>query len=203
MTRKSQGAIRIGEILLPRLRDDMRKIAAMSDADFDFQSYDDYTNRGPKRPPLEEALTAWKDSFSRVEGFPYDILTTETALEYARLLFSHPPLLEAARQMARNAQMSRRLQAEGMTREEAAEAASKAVPWGNAAARLYEFGEWFKYKRDLKLHPLRGFRFINDIFWKMVDEGVSHSDAEVLARIKKRKDLKYLIPELAAAEDNR
>jgi hypothetical protein len=113
-----------------------------------------------------------------------------------QLLFSWPPLVEDARQTARNQGMVERLEAKGMTVEDAMKAANEKFPMKENAYRLSDFGRWFCFRRDIHLPPTMGTRRLSVAFEKMIADGASQDEATIIDYLRNRRGIGNLVPEL-------
>ena len=99
-----------------------------SERNFDFEAFEEFTGSGPKRRERQDAYHSWREAFEARDDKEYQRLGVAQALEFMHLLFSWPPVVEDARQIARNQGMVERLEAEGMTVEDAMKAANEKFP---------------------------------------------------------------------------
>jgi len=171
-----------------------------SELNFDFEAFEEFTGSGPKRRERQDAYHSWREAFEARDDKDYQKLSLAEAHEFMQLLFSWPPLVEDARQIARNQGMVERLEAEGMTVEDAMKAANEKFPMKGNAYRLYDFGCWFCYRRDIHLPPIMGTRRLSVAFWRMIADGASQDETTIIDYLRNRRGIENLVPELGPQE---
>lgn len=146
----------------------------MSDTDFDFEDFEDFTGPGPFGK--NDAYYAWYSQFDHKRD--HQKLSHAVIIEFMRTILSYPPLVEDARQVIRREDEMKRLEMAGVDMLEASKRSNETYPIETPLRRISDFEKWFFYQKKQYFDHL--FHGLMLAFEKMVRENAPLRDDVIL-----------------------